>query len=47
MLNYSVVSLQIEQRDMAAAETLRAAFTKVIFLINIMSVVPRSNMLER
>ena len=25
-----IVSSQIEQRDMAAAETLRAAFTKVI-----------------
>ena len=33
--NCTVVSSQIEQRDMAAAETLRAAFTKVIFLINI------------
>ena len=33
--NCTAVSSQIEQRDMAAAETLRAAFTKVIFLINI------------
>ena len=33
--NCTVVCSQIEQRDMAAAETLRAAFTKVIFLINI------------